>query len=115
MLCTVRVMSDGWRGAGAWVGAQALGTGLGGFLGALVLGVLSHAYARWRDRPVALTLVPGTLLLVPGSLGFLGFSSLLGADASGAIDVLFRMVLVAVSIASGTLVATLAVPPQRAI
>jgi uncharacterized membrane protein YjjB (DUF3815 family) len=67
------------------------------------------------DRPVALTLVPGTLLLVPGSLGFLGFSSLLGADASGAVEALFRTVLVAVSLASGTLVATLAVPPGRAI
>jgi uncharacterized membrane protein YjjP (DUF1212 family) len=101
--------------AGAWAGAQLLGSALGGFLGALVLGVLSHVHARWKDRPVALTLVPGTLLLVPGSLGFLGFSSLLGADASGAVEALFRTVLVAVSIASGTLVASLAVPPGRAI
>jgi len=110
------VVGAGYVATGAaWIGAHTLGAGLGGFLGALAVGVVSHAHARWKDRPVAITLVPGTLLLVPGSMGFLSFSSLLREDVSGAVETLFRMALVTVSIAAGTLVATLMVPPKGAI
>jgi uncharacterized membrane protein YjjP (DUF1212 family) len=98
---------------GAWIGVLVLGPALGGFAGALFAAAYSHAAARWRDRPIAVTLVPAILTLVPGSLGFLSFSSLLGNDINTAIETAFRMALVAISLAAGILLATLAVPPRR--
>lgn len=101
--------------AGAHLGRAWLGPELGAFVGALLLGVVSHVYARLRDRPALLLLTPGILMLVPGSMGFLSISSMLQADAITALDTAFRMILVATSLAAGILVATLAVPPRRAL
>ena len=44
---------------GSRLGAHALGPELGVFVGALTVGVASNLIARLRDRPAAVTLVPG--------------------------------------------------------
>ena len=49
---------------------------LGVFLAALAVGCGSNLYARWRDRPSAVTRLPALLFLVPGSLGFVSMSGL---------------------------------------
>ena len=54
---------------GARFGARGLGAELGAFVGALLLGMASNAAARVRNRPSVVTIVPGMMLLVPGSLG----------------------------------------------
>ncbi len=100
---------------GSQIGARSLGPELGAFVGALAVASCSHAFARWRDRPVSLMLVPGTLFLVPGSIGFLSVSSLLENDVVNAVQTGFRMVLVATALAAGLLVATAAVPPRKAL
>lgn len=98
---------------GARLGGWLLGAELGAFVGALLVASVAHAYARFADRPTALLLVPGTLFLVPGSIGFLSVQSMLENDVTTAAATGFRMLLVATAIASGTLVATAAVPPRR--
>ena len=50
---------------------------LGVLVGAFALGVLGNVYARSSDRPAQVVLVPAVLLLVPGSMGFRGMTSLL--------------------------------------
>lgn len=101
--------------AGMRLGRVWLGPELGAFLGALSIGIASHAYARLRDRPVLLLLTPGILILVPGSVGFLSVSSMVDSDTLTALETGFRMLLIATSLAAGLLVATLAVPPRRAL
>lgn len=85
------------------------------FLAALAVGVVSHGYARLRDRPATLLLTPGTFLLVPGSVGFLSISSMLEQDVLGAIDLAYRAASVATALTAGLLVAAFAVPPRRAL
>jgi uncharacterized membrane protein YjjP (DUF1212 family) len=101
--------------AGARLGQLWLGPEIGAVLGALLLGLASHVYARMKDRPVLLMMTPGILMLVPGSVGFLSVSSMLAADVVTALETAFRMILIATSLAAGLLVATLAVPPRRAL
>ena len=79
----------------------------------LIVASASHVFARWRDRPVNLMLVPGILFLVPGSVGFLSLSSLLESDVVHAVETAFRMALIATALAAGVLVATAAVPPRN--
>ena len=62
-----------------------------------------------------MVLVPGILLLVPGSIGYLSMSSLMQRNTVAGIDTAFTMVLTAVSLVAGLLIAGILAPePKRA-
>lgn len=90
-----------------------LGPLAGPSLAAAILGCLSNLLSRWRSQPVSVTLVPGLLLLVPGSLGFRSISALLDKQLINSFESAFTMVLVAASIVAGVLFANLVVRPAR--
>ncbi len=91
--------------AGARLGSEALGPELGAFGGAFVAGVAGNWFARITGRPSPILLVPGLLLLVPGSVGLRSLTSLLDRDTMVGIDDAFRMFVIAVALAAGLLVA----------
>lgn len=99
--------------AGARLGALLLGAQLGAFVGALLLGIASNALARLRNRPSVITVVPGLMLLVPGSVGFRSLSSLLERDVVAGVDTAFSMLMVAVALVAGLLSANALVPPRK--
>ncbi len=101
--------------AGARVGATLLGPELGAFVGALLLGLASNGFAKTFDRPAALPLVPGLLVLVPGSVGFRSVFALLDNDVLSGVNAAFKMVLISVALVSGVLFASVAIPPRRAL
>ena len=100
---------------GAKAGGALMGPQLGAFFGALAIGVTSNGLARWRQQPTTLTLIPGVLLLVPGSLGFRSVTALLQQDVSSGIGGAFSMFMVAISLVAGLLMANLLVHPRRAL
>ena len=100
---------------GARLGVHFLGPELGVFLGALIVGVASSWYARWRDRPAMITQVPGILLLVPGSIGFRGLAALLDKQVISGVDTTFKMIITAVALVAGTLIANVVAPSRREI
>lgn len=99
--------------AAARLGTQAFGNEIGTFLAAATLGVATNLYARALDRPSAVPLVPGILLLIPGSVGIRSISSLIERDVVAGVGLAFTLVLVAVSLAAGVLFANVAVSPRR--
>jgi len=98
---------------GSRLGTRALGPELGLFVGALTIGLASNLIARYRDRPAAITLVPGLILLVPGSIGFRSLASLLDKQVISGIDTAFKMTLMAVALVAGMLIANTVVPSRR--
>jgi uncharacterized membrane protein YjjP (DUF1212 family) len=94
-------------------GAAALGPELGAFAGGFVVALLSNAYARWRRRPPAVVLVPAILLLVPGSIGFLSLNALMERQALAGIQTAFSMMLTAVALVAGLLIAGVIAPEPR--
>jgi len=98
---------------GARIGALWLGPELGVFLGALTVGIASSLYARWLDRPAIITQVPGILLLVPGSVGFRGLAALLDKQIVSGVDTSFKMIITAVALVAGTLIANVVAPVKR--
>jgi len=95
-------------------GAAKLGQELGMFVASFGVAMASAAYERWRNRPAPVVLVPGILLLVPGSIGYLSVSSLMERNTVAGIDTAFTMVLTAVSLVAGLLIAGILAPePKR--
>jgi len=88
---------------------------LAAFLGALAAGVASNLYSVALNRPAQVTLVPGVLLLVPGSLGFRSVSSLLDREVITGVETAFQMVLIATALVAGLLVANVATPNRKSL
>jgi len=98
---------------GVRLGGRLLGPQLGAFVGALIVGIGANLFARLRRRPAALMQVPGLIMLVPGSLGFRSLQSLLEKDVVSGIETAFTAILVAIALATGTLLASVVIPPRR--
>jgi uncharacterized membrane protein YjjB (DUF3815 family) len=98
--------------AGMQLGARALGPELGAFVGALVVGLAGTLYGALRRRPTPIVRVPGLLLLVPGSVAFRGTSALFDLQVDSGLQIFVRVLLTAVALAAGLLVAS-AVKPAR--
>lgn len=94
-------------------GAKLLGPELGVLIGALALGIAANLYARLLDRPQQVVLVPAVILLVPGSMGFRGISSLLDRNTMTGIETTFATFVVAMAIVAGLLIANALVSPRR--
>lgn len=94
-------------------GGRALGPELGAFVGALAVGVASNLFTGFRNRPSMIMMVPGVLLLVPGSIGYRSLAALLEAEVVSGVQTAFRMFLTAVALVAGLLFANL-VTPRRA-
>ncbi|MEO0652498.1 MAG: threonine/serine exporter family protein, partial [Planctomycetota bacterium] len=109
------VLSSALAFAGGRLGTDWLGPEVGGLLGALVLGLLGNGTARWTRRPASTIVVPGLMVLVPGSVGFRSVAQFLEADALSGIETAFRAAIVATSLVGGLLAANLALPPRRSL
>ncbi|HEX4455647.1 MAG TPA: threonine/serine exporter family protein [Kofleriaceae bacterium] len=100
---------------GSRAGTNWLGPEMGVLVGAFALGALSNVYARWLNRPSQVVQTPAVFLLVPGSLGFRGMSSLLDRNTMNGVETLFATFVAAIAIVAGLLVANAVVPPRRSL
>lgn len=100
---------------GMQAGIAELGPQLGVFLGALIAGTGSNIYARAFDRPATITRLPGILVLVPGSLGFLSITELMKGDPIVGLQQGFAVFAVAISLVTGLLVSNAIIPPRKAL
>ncbi|MBL4634271.1 MAG: threonine/serine exporter family protein [Kofleriaceae bacterium] len=99
----------------ARLGAHHLSGEIGACLGGFVAAAISNAYARLFNRSAMVNLIPSLLMLLPGSLGFRSLTSLWEQDVVGGIDTAFKMILVAISLVVGILVANAVILPRRSL
>lgn len=99
---------------GAAFGNHYFSADMGGLVGALIVGLYANSYARIKNRPSSIVLLPGIVLLVPGSKVFIGMNSLIsGQDmltnaASGSQVFLSFMAIIA-----GLIFANVLMPPTH--
>ena len=80
---------------------------------ALAVCVLSNGLARVTNRPAQLFQLPGMILLVPGSFGFVSLGQLLAKKAEAGVQEGFTMALVGAALVIGVLVANVVMPPRK--
>lgn len=91
-----------------------------GVLGAaMAVGVASNLYARIFDKPALMMMLPGLIILVPGSLGLRSlqmFFTDASADVDSTIDAVrssFTVLVVGVALVVGLLLANVVMPPRK--
>jgi uncharacterized membrane protein YjjP (DUF1212 family) len=107
-----------------WIALMCVVTSLVAFAGGIWLGPTGSAFvgaftamgvgallARRLRLPYPVLQQPATLLMVPGSIGFLSMGSLLDENVTVAIQTGFRMLFVALTLALGAMTAQVAVRP----
>jgi uncharacterized membrane protein YjjP (DUF1212 family) len=100
---------------GSSIGTRWLDPQMGVVVGAFAVGILGNVFARLMERPAQVVQVPAMLLLVPGSMGFRGMTSLLGHDTLSGVETVFAMFVVAFAIVAGMLIANAVVSPRRSL
>ena len=84
------------------------------FCAALSVCMLANALARMTNRPAQLFQLPGMMLLVPGSFGFLSLSEFLDSkDALMGTQRAFTMALVGAALVIGVLLANVLMPSRK--
>lgn len=99
--------------ASARYGSSLLGPVAGAFCGAFVIGGVSHLFRFIFDRPNSIMLVPGIILLVPGSVGFRSLHALLEQNVVAGLDIAFQMILAGISLVIGLLLSSVFALPTR--
>jgi uncharacterized membrane protein YjjP (DUF1212 family) len=92
------------------LGASLLGAQAGVFGAALALGCVGGAVGAWLRRSPLIFVVPGVLMLVPGSIGFESALQLLSGQPIDGITTAFDALTTAISIAYGLMLAALVLP-----
>jgi uncharacterized membrane protein YjjB (DUF3815 family) len=95
------------------LGTQYLPGHVAAFGAALAVCASANLFARVTGRPAQLFQLPGLMLLVPGSFGFLSLESFLSGDFPKGAAQGFQMLLVASALVTGVLVSNLVVPPKK--
>jgi uncharacterized membrane protein YjjP (DUF1212 family) len=98
--------------------ATALGTRylpghVSAFAAALAVCLFANGLARVTDRPSQLFQLPGMMLLVPGSFGFLSLEDFLRGDFLNGAAKGFSMLLIAGALVTGILLANAVLPAKK--
>ncbi|MBL8983425.1 MAG: threonine/serine exporter family protein, partial [Gemmatimonadetes bacterium] len=95
----------------AWLGGQWLGSTASAFVGAFTAMAVGALIARRRNLPYPVLQQPATVLLVPGSIGFMSMGSLVNRNVTTAVQTGFQMLFVALTLALGAMAAQVALRP----
>lgn len=90
-----------------------LGPEVGGLGAAMVIGCASNFYARIFNRPAMTMMLPGLLMLVPGSLGLRSLQLFMESDTVDGVQSAFTVLVVGVALVVGLLLSNVIMPPRK--
>ncbi|MEO7964620.1 MAG: threonine/serine exporter family protein, partial [Gemmatimonadaceae bacterium] len=108
LICVITSLAA--YGGGKWLGSTA-----GAFVGSFTAMAVSSLLAKRLRLPYAVLQQPATVLLVPGTIGFLSFGSLVTNNVDKAVQTGFQMLMVALSLSIGALLARVTLRPVMAL
>lgn len=83
------------------------------FLSAFLIGSFSNLLAKFRNKPAALTLLPGIIFIVPGSVGLKGINHIFQQNYLAGIDGGLNAVVLSITIVAGLFFANTVITPRK--
>jgi uncharacterized membrane protein YjjP (DUF1212 family) len=83
------------------------------FFASLLLGIGSNLFSTFSGRNPSVMLVPGMILLVPGSLGFLSISKLVESDVVAGIQIALNMLTTSMALVLGIIFSNIVVRGKK--
>ncbi len=83
------------------------------FISSLLLGLVSNLFSKVKQRNSSLLLVPGMILLVPGSLGFFSISHLVNSDVLSGLQTALTMLTTSMALVFGIIFSNIFVKAER--
>lgn len=93
-------------------GVNSFGSTTGAFIGALSVGLFANIAHLIKKVPTAAIMMPGFIILVPGSVGFKSLTAILDHDIIGGIEIAFSMIITGISLVTGLLISSIATLPK---
>lgn len=94
-------------------GTMYFGAQVGVLGAAVVIGIASNLYARVFDRPALVMMLPGLLILVPGTLGLRSLQLFMSNSTMDGVQSAFTVLVVGVALVVGLLLANVIVAPRK--
>lgn len=91
---------------------QHLGASLGAFAGAITVGILAKLVTRFFDIPGAMIMMPGFIILVPGTVGYRSILALVEKDMVTGLSTAFDVAIIGISLVAGFLISSLVPLPK---
>jgi uncharacterized membrane protein YjjP (DUF1212 family) len=88
---------------------------VGAFIGALSVGLAGNLFVKLTGRPGSIMHLPGLILLVPGSIGLRGLTTLLADDVVSGIETAMWAGMIAVALTTGMILASVLLPPKTSL
>ncbi|MBT4793472.1 MAG: threonine/serine exporter family protein [Halobacteriovoraceae bacterium] len=82
------------------------------FMAAFMIGIFSNLFSKLRNRPSLITLLPGIIFLVPGSLGIKGLNLIFNHNIIEGINTSIQMFILSITIVTGLLIANIFLSPR---
>ncbi len=98
---------------GSRFGVEHFGFEFGVCFAAGCVGVLGNLYARMLDRPSATIMLPGLIMLVPGTIGFTSLELFMARDTVSGVQTAVTVLIVGAALVVGLLLANVIVPPRK--
>lgn len=92
--------------------SKILGSSLGAFCGAITVGLLAKLCSRLFGISGAMIMMPGFIILVPGSVGYRSILALVEKDIVGGLETAFDVVVIGISLVAGFLIASMVSLPK---
>lgn len=96
-------------------GSERLGTELSFFATGALVAIISNSIAKLLLRPSLITLLPGIILIVPGSIGYRGMTSMFQNNVMDTVQTSFSVMIIAISLVAGLFFGNAVVPPRRSL
>lgn len=93
--------------------SQAMGPSLGAFAGAITVGLLAKLVTRFFDVPGAMIIMPGFIILVPGTVGYRSILALVEKDMVAGLATAFDVAIIGISLVAGFLLSSLVHLPKK--
>lgn len=97
----------------ARLGVNHFGLEFGVCFASVCVGIIANLYARITDRPSATIMLPGLLMLVPGSVGFKSLQLFMEHDTVSGMQTAVTVLVMGAALVVGLLLANVIVPPRK--